>query len=266
MLVEIKSKLNEGRTAEIYEIDENHILKLFFPNTPKNWIEHEYKTALLVADIYKSAPKVYEKYEFNNRQGIIYERIYGCELGELLKENPFRCINFGLALADIHIAIHNIKNENLPSQKEIYFKSIEESRDTLGDLTNKLLEQLNNMKFDNSLCHGDLHLENIILSNGNYKVIDWMNASRGCGLADVCRSIIMLETPFSSRNAGIIDKFFIKSILWIIKNVFVKKYCKYTNTSHKEIKQYLAIVAAARIKENIPGEKEWLIKIIKKYI
>ncbi|MDA3845605.1 MAG: aminoglycoside phosphotransferase family protein [Vallitaleaceae bacterium] len=262
--MEVKEKLGEGMTAEVYEIDRQYVLKLFYSHIPNEWVDYEYNLAHSVGELYESAPRAYEIIDYDGRKGIVYDRAYGNELSELLKAKVSRCIEFGVALADIHSHMHKIVVDNLPLQKDIYFNAIEESRDILGEWTNRLQEMAKDLVYGDYICHGDLHLGNVMLSNDEYKVIDWMGASQGNPIADVCRSMIMLETPYSLHGIPYTLKLIVRVILFRTKRAYLKRYCELNNVTVKEIRSWLPIVAGARIRENIPGEKKWLINMIRR--
>jgi hypothetical protein len=66
--------LGKGMTAEVYEIDDDKGVKLFFKNIPSNWIEYEYSLAQKVGELYGDAPKAYGIKTFDNRTGIVLRR------------------------------------------------------------------------------------------------------------------------------------------------------------------------------------------------
>lgn len=260
--MELKEKIGDGMTAETYILNDNEVVKLFFKHIPTEWVDYEFNIATQVSDIYKSTPKALKIVKEYDRSGILYERAYGKELSEILQIEPHRGKEFGKAMASLHSQMHRFSLENLPSQKERYKDEIEHSREILGDKIDPLIFLLDQLDTGYSICHGDFHLGNIMLHEESYKVIDWMNACKGNPLADVNRTLLMLETPYSIENAPSDLKSIVIDLLTMIKNTYLDQYMMETGATLNDIIKWRPIVAAARLKENIPGEKEWLINMI----
>ena len=54
-----------------------------------------------------------------------------------------------------------------------------------------ILNKLHSIKFDSRLCHGDFHPFNLILSEKNVSIIDWVDACSGDIRADVFRTYLL---------------------------------------------------------------------------
>ena len=86
----LDSSIAHGRTADIFEWDDSHILKLFH-----NWfsledIEYEFKIAKAVHASGVKSPAVKEIVQVDGRNGLIYERIHGETMFTLLKRQPWK--------------------------------------------------------------------------------------------------------------------------------------------------------------------------------
>ncbi len=264
--MKLGKKLGVGMTAEVFVINEERVVKLFHEKIPKDWIHYEFKLAHRVGEVFENAPMAYEIIELEERLGIVYERAYGRELSDLLEEDVTRAKEFGIALAELHIHMHEITARDLPLQKDRFKHAIKDVSDLLGGRTEKLLEKLGTITFEDKICHGDLHLGNVMLQDDKYRVIDWMTASSGTPIADVCRSIIMLDTPYVLEKVSEDLKPMVVQVLKEVKTAYLEVYFKYSKYAYEELDQWMAIVAAARISENIPKEKEWLLEIVDRYI
>jgi thiamine kinase-like enzyme len=169
---------------------------------------------------------------------------------------------YGRAMGKIHSEMHKIVSDNLPSQKSRYETEILESRDILKDKTDKLLFQLKSFKENNILCHGDFHLGNIMLAENNYYVIDWMNCCLGYSEADVCRTLIMLESPYLEKIAQDEIRHQVKGVIIDIKEEYLNSYFQNNESTVEKVEKWRSVVAAARIKGKIPGELNWLLSMI----
>ena len=70
-----------------------------------------------------------------------------------------------------------------------------------GDMKRVALNALETLPDGNTLCHGDLNVQNVIFSSKGPVVIDWDNACRGNPLADVARVMLMMSMgKYHSRS------------------------------------------------------------------
>ena len=113
----------------------------------------------------------------------------------------------------------------------------------------KYITKLDSIVFDSRLCHGDFHPFNLILSNGNVKIIDWVDASSGDVRADVFRTYL-LRTQASVELA---EMYFI--------------YCSHTSLSRDEIFQWAPIIVVARLSEEVsPENAVYLNGLLDQYV
>ena len=88
--IKLDHRIGQGNTAEIYDIDDDKILKLFREGLPKAAVDTEYKVSVAVAEILDSVPKVYERVVAQGREGIVYEKLVGNDmLSEEKKQKIF---------------------------------------------------------------------------------------------------------------------------------------------------------------------------------
>ncbi len=73
----LAAPIARGRTAELYDWDAGHVLKLYYAWCPPRWVEHEAHVARVIGEAGIPAPAAGEVLELDGRCGIIYERIAG---------------------------------------------------------------------------------------------------------------------------------------------------------------------------------------------
>ena len=95
------------------------------------------------------------------------------------------------------------------------------------------------------LCHGNFMPENIILSDKGTYVVDWVAARQGNASADVGKTYLLL----CLKMPDIAEK-------------YLNLFCEKTGTSKRYVQEWLPIVAAARVTENRPEERDLLMKWI----
>ena len=69
--------VGSGVTADVYEYDENKVIKLFHENIDKRVIELEYEKSMHLDLFPFKTPKCYGKVQQGNRTGIIFDYIKG---------------------------------------------------------------------------------------------------------------------------------------------------------------------------------------------
>lgn len=104
---------------------------------------------------------------------------------------------------------------------------------------------------------------NVLLAPGFPIAIDWTNASAGNPAADVARTCLMFRSPFIPPEMPKLMVPLIPLIKKIFLASYLKRYMMLTGTSAAEVEQWMPPVAAARLRENIPGEREWLLSLVR---
>lgn len=91
---ELQHKIAEGNTAEIFEIGEKKVLKLFKTGYSKSTVQREYNNYCMVGRVMENIPKLFEFVEENQRFGFIMEKVQGKSLVSLMLDNS----TFGQAM------------------------------------------------------------------------------------------------------------------------------------------------------------------------
>lgn len=254
--------IGQGRTAEVFDIGINKVLKLFRNGIPKEFIENEYKISLNINKSLDCTPKVYELLEIGNRTGIVYEKISGVTMMKLISFKPWALKKEGKRLAQLHKSMQIEVDFDMDNCNKRLKDNILKT-DLLGeDIKLKLYEYIDELPDDNILCHGDFHPENILITENKEIVIDWMTATKGNKIADIARTSIMFKFGVVPNKSYIENK---------IINLFRKKfYLEYLNhyisisgVTIEEIQKWELPVAAARLVEWLPrSEKNDLVNFI----
>lgn len=116
----------------------------------------------------------------------------------------------------------------------------------------------------NKVCYGDYHTDNIIMMDGEAKVLDWMTATSGNPCGDVARTLIMIRYSYLPSDMPKATKLFIQTARKLFARFYLNSYMKLTNTSAKSIDKWLLPVMAARLVEGVPEpEKQFLLRKIR---
>ena len=86
--------IDQGRTAEVYDIGNEQILKLFLISMPLPAIENEYNIANAIKDFNMPIPKFFGKMEYENRIGLVFEKINGPSMLAIIIKRPWKLFSY----------------------------------------------------------------------------------------------------------------------------------------------------------------------------
>ena len=254
--------IGKGMTAEVYKWEKDKVLKLYYDWVPMEWIKYEADIGAIINAAGVPAPITYEIVKVGGRSGLIYQRINGKSMLKLVEEKPWNIAYYAKEMAQLHYHIHLGNANTLPHQKEVISKFIIQSEELLQEKTEKIIKYLYSLPGGDSVCHGDLHPDNIIISGKNYVAIDWTNSYSGNPIGDVARTCIMIDSPFIPPGVSPIIAYLSRFAKWLLCSAYTKEYLKLTGKEYSDIDAWLLPVAAARLREKVPGEQKWLLGII----
>ena len=195
MLDKLK-KIGEGNTAEIFQLDNNRILKLFKAGYSKESMLHEYRNHQVLSSLLESVPKPYEIVEENGCFGYIMEKINGTNLAELLL-NEQTLTDAMKQFVSLHKEWNKEANRDIISYKD-WMKNVLGNREN----TSKVLEKINQLPDGNILCHGDFHPYNILVTEDNKLfVIDFANVCKAPKGYDIARTYFLMAEASAEQLA-----------------------------------------------------------------
>ena len=255
--------IGTGRTAEVFEWGEDRILKLYF-----NWDNAEFmynremENTVEVNRLKLPAPYMYDALELEGRKGMIFERLFGSSLLGSLRSKPMLAVHYAGKMAKLHLIIHESVSEKLTPVKDQLSYGIKAAAGFAPFDAQFLLNILDSLPDMKNVCHGDFHPDNIMVTKKGLMIIDWMNAAAGDPASDVARTLLMIKTPYLPPNVSKFMAGVLKRLRKIFFSTYLKKYTSISGMTPDHINDWLLPVAAARLIEQVPGEKEWLVRII----
>ena len=251
-----------GRTAEIFEWEEGKVLKLFYDWYPLSAVEREAKIARIIYENGLPVPQFGDVLVFGDRLGMVFERIEGFTMYDHIQSNPLSGFRLISQMAVLQDQIHQCTAPDIPAYSSFLSRGIRHTNDLSPEEKSFLLGQLEHLSTEEEyLCHGDLHPQNIILSKRGPVIVDWANAVNGNRLADVARSHYLLGDALApgQKELPVHEKLFRK----LLAATYLQRYLRSYPGSRKEFYIWRILIAAARLSENIPEEREGLLKIIR---
>ena len=246
-----------GRTAEVFIWNEGYVLKLFHHGFSLEFIEREAQVARIVHESGISTPAVEDIIQIKGRYGLVYERINGTPMLEILVNKPWAMIKLARVLAKLHASMHGIEAaQDLPTQYQRLSGKILKAERLTSTMKQAALELLQRLPEGNRVCHGDFHPGNVLLIREEAVIIDWNDATRGNPLADVARSLLLIEkaaqpgNPANPKLFGLMRKWFCR--------VYLMRYLQLRPSDRQELETWFIVNAVGRLGENIPEEQTLL--------
>lgn len=181
-----------------------------------------------------------------------------------MKARPWRIFQHARSLAELHIQTHQKSTAGLPSYKDRLRYDIRESPHLTEDLRKKALDRLDQLPDGQSICHGDYHPENVLITRQGPVVIDWMTACSGSPWADVARTSLILS--IGAKAAGRKIPFLLRVMVSLYHRTYLTHYCRVQPDATQEYSRWMPLIAAGRLNENIIPEREALIRIVEQGI
>lgn len=262
--MEIGSLVGKGMTAEVYKWENDKVLKLFSEKYDIDRVLREAEIGKAVHRAAAPAPAVYEIISVDGRYGIQFQRIFGSSMLTHIRAEPWKLYYFAQQLARLHYRIHQCTSDELPSQSDRLSFVIEKSSGRLGEKKKSIMEYLDSLPGGISICHGDLHFNNVIISDKGLVAVDWNGAYKGNPLGDVARTYLMMNSPLAQPGTPKIvirmSRFFKRLTSWI----YLAEYMRIANIRFDKIDEWILPIAAAKLKDRAPGDDKWLISVINK--
>jgi uncharacterized protein (TIGR02172 family) len=261
--------IGKGRTADIFAHGDGRILKLFQDGMPASVVEREYIVTREARAAGVPVPAAYELVEVDGRYGIVFERIEGISLLAKLQTRPWELFSIARQLGELHAQIHERRAPaELPTQRQQIIYGIGAAKDIAESEKQAAESCLMQLPEGESLCHGDFHPDNILLSARGPMIIDWLTGTRGHPLGDVARTLLIIQTgglpPGTPRHVRLM----VNILRAVFPEIYLNRYLQLRPADRKQIVQWRLPLAAARLREveDYPKEKQLLLAQLRSMI
>ncbi len=145
-------------------------------------------------------------------------------------------------MSKAHKAILKHDIRNVPDYKDFLIHQIKKASVTKEERL-KALHLAEQLEDGTTLCHGDFHPGNLMLSQDGISVIDFMNICRGNRLYDIARTVYLIEYTPVPKGADNLEE------MKTLKETLSRLYLKQMNLTKDDIKNYLSAISVARMGE-----------------
>jgi thiamine kinase-like enzyme len=259
-------KIGAGRTATIFRYGRDQVIKLFKSNFSQHAINEEFEIGRSLNLSGLSIPTTYEIVEVDHSKGILLDFIEGRSMLQNLASKPWLVLRYAKNMAHAHFKIHRADLEGNKCLKPLS-KSIADKISRVSLLTSEektaILSCLSCLPGGSSLCHGDFHPDNIIVSKDRLVTVDWITATLGNPIADVARTWLLLTMGTLPENKTAFEIFLAKHLRDIFCSGYLQEYRNLSNFASQEFEEWKLPVAAARLIENVSDrENQDLLQFI----
>jgi aminoglycoside phosphotransferase (APT) family kinase protein len=259
------AKLAEGREAEIFAWDDVTVLRLL--RDPDAGVDAERELAALRA-VRQSLPLVPEargRVEVEGRPGVLMERIAADDLLAVLTRAPWR-MSWGMRLlGEVHARLHAIAAPSeLPPLREQIADRLARSPRVPPALAAYALDLLDALPDGESLCHGDFHPGNVLLTPRGPVVIDWGHAARGDAVGDLGRTSLMLRRGSLPPGTPTLIRAVAPFAVGAFGAGYRRAYLRVARADPARLRRWEIVRAVDRLVEGIPEEREGLLREIER--
>jgi uncharacterized protein (TIGR02172 family) len=263
MELALGAPLAHGRTAEVFAWDDDHVVKLFRPGWGMNIARHEAELTRAVSASGAPSPQVGDVVELSGRAGVIYERINGPSLLAELTNHPARLRRIMRTLAETHADLHSRTVATLPRVHQMLAQRITGVVKLSEAQRGAILRALEALPDADTLCHGDFHPDNVLLSSHGPLVIDWENAALGDPLADVARTLMLFRAHFCHVHS-LKTRALVRSALHYLSSLYLRRYRQIRSFDMERLRAWELPVTAARLSEGVEPEEAYLLARVRR--
>lgn len=236
-----------GASAEVFALDDGHVLKLFHAGIDPGMVVREMAIAAEIQGTGLPVPRMVGQQDVGDRLGIVYSRIEGPTLFAHVRHRPWEAAWALSTMAALQQRVHACRVPDMRSRKTILAGDIEAS-DIGQALREAALDRLDQLEEGDALSHGDLHPGNIILTDAGPVLIDWSKAARSAPAADVARTEMLLRFGPGSAEGRVAGAMRDAGAAW-----HGHAYRRRTGMDRAALRAWRALVALAWIRQRLPG-------------
>ena len=255
-------KIAEGREAEMFAWDEGTILRLLRDAGSQGRLQREALAMEAARSSGVRVPAVHDLTTVNGRPGMVMERIDGPDLLALVARGPWKMFWAARVLGEAQAQLHAARGSSgLPELRVVLRRHIE-SANLPDHLTRFAMQRLAGLTDGKSLCHGDFHPGNIIVSEGGPVVIDWTGATHGDPDADVARTLLMFRIGELPPGSPMVIRVLARFVRRIMASAYLRAYRRQRAVEPAAVERWDIPVTAGRVSDGIEEETPRLMSLL----
>jgi aminoglycoside phosphotransferase (APT) family kinase protein len=240
-------RIGRGYTADVYAWEPGRVLKLFHSGQDVERAEREFRVTRTVHAAGLPVPAVYELVEVGGRRGIVFERVDGPSLLGYVQARPWKLPwSIGL-LAALHTLVHQCPAPvSLPAHREWIADRVAIAP-LIAGVRDAARRRLATLPDGETVCHGDFHPGNILITRRGPVIIDWGRATRGHPLGDVACTARLIRTAALPPWAPTFMHLTLRATRPILYRKYLAGYQRRAGGTRAEVEAWLGPLSAAAI-------------------
>ena len=259
----IGAYIGRGYYAEVFEYGEGKVIKLFDDGRGLEKAKLEARITDAARESGIPAPRIWEAASVNDRAGIVMERIEGETMLHWGTSLPWRVYTGGKMMARLQADVHSRRGADIPALPARLLDGIQQAPGVSDSVKERALERVESLPDGDSICHGDFHPDNIIMSRGKPVIIDWEYGAKGNPAADVARTVLLVESGVPL--VGGIRRAVIETARKIFLSIYLKEYFKTSGMAWEDVSPWMLPVAVNYANEVFPEHLDDHLSYMKKF-
>ena len=255
-----KKLLHSNRMMELYQWTEGTVLKLFTAAFPSSLIDREIAGTRAANAAGIPSPRLEDVITVAGRRGLVLERLRGRSMLTVLGSEPTHVAHYAVVFAELQSRIQGVHTADLPPQREDLARRIARAG-VVAHVKGDALATIEQLPDGDSLCHCDLHPDNVLLTDHEAYVIDWSFAACGAPASDAARTALLLRIANAPPGAF--------HVAWVEREArdrfyraWLKRYRELQPVAADALWSWLLPVAVARLADDIAAERPRLLALI----
>ena len=185
--VEGCEQIGAGASSKVYRINEDTIVKVFYPGVSLQRIEEERENAKTAFVGGIPTAITYDIVKCGESYGTVYELINAVQFSKFLRDNPEKASEYRIKYAKMLENMHQIKlPENFQDMKILYKKWISDLNSFFEtDEIAALHKMIDTIPDRDTFVHCDAHMGNVMVQDGELILIDMADVGRGHPVFDI---------------------------------------------------------------------------------
>lgn len=248
-VVELGTPLFTSRSSQVFLLENNKLLKLFFSNITSEQVDVEVINTTEAFAKGVTQVECFGKYKIEDRYGIVMRKVNGKTLINLFTKNPIFYFKTPKIMAELQLQLHDAKTNIIRDYKSlalscVNFRELDFLTDTEKEKARAYISELPD---GDSILHLDYHPDNVMFDGKTATIIDWTTAAKGVPAADIATTTYLLNE--GEMIPGLPK--FLAFILEIIRKSMYKSYFKIykqaTGITDEEIREWRLVALIVRL-------------------
>lgn len=258
-----------GRSAELYDLGDGKVLKLYFPEFPESDVDLECNNTRIAFALGCTPMECFGKAECEGRFGVILKKVGGISMTKMPEKNPLILFKAGRLIAEQHAMVQSKHTDALPDLREKAAACLDGEAFAFlsAERKEKLRRYILSLPAGDSVIHLDFHTENILMNGKDVTVIDWMTAAKGVPQAEVAMMYFLHHHAELFPGSSKAQLAFYTAVRTFIYKSFLKNYVKITGMDPESARPWYVVALTLRKGLwNIASEKGYLEGEIKRLV